>query len=79
MKQGITCLDPTLLEVAEVLGIPPDTALQWIIEGRLAVVRRDAPARIIVELQQPLPGRQAGKLLILTKKNPHQKWQALAC
>jgi hypothetical protein len=74
-----TYLDPTLLEIAEVLGVQPDTVLQWLIEGRLVVTRQDSQAKMLVEAHQSLKSLKAGNLLILTKKTTNQKWQAFCC
>jgi hypothetical protein len=79
MTRFTTCLDPTLLEIGEVLGIQPDTVLQWIIEGRLLVTRQDSQAKLLAGPHRSLKNQKAGKLLILTKKPINQKWQVFSC
>jgi hypothetical protein len=79
MTRDTTCLDPTLLEIGEVLGIQPDTVLQWIIEGRLVVTRQDFHAKLLAGPQRSLKNQKAGNLLILTKKPTNHKWQVYSC
>jgi len=79
MTRYTTYLDPTLREIAEVLGIGPDTVLQWLIEGRLVVTRQDSQAMMMVDTHQTLKDHNAGKLLILTKKSAPRKRQSFSC
>jgi predicted site-specific integrase-resolvase len=79
MTRHITYLDPTLLEIAEVLGTEPDTVLQWLIEGRLVVTRQDSQTVMMVDSHQPLKNRRANNRMILTKKSANQKKPACSC
>jgi len=79
MTRYITYLDPTLLEIAEVLGTQPDTVLQWLIEGRLVVTQQDSQTVMMVDSRQPLKNQMANNLMISTKKSANQKKQACSC
>jgi tRNA A37 threonylcarbamoyladenosine dehydratase len=74
-----TYLDPTLLEIAEVLGTQPDTVLQWLIEGRLVVTQQDSQTVMMVDSHQPLKNQRASNRLVLTKKSANQGKQASSC
>jgi hypothetical protein len=79
MTRHITYLDPTLLEIAEVLGTQPDTVLQWLIEGRLVLTRQDSKTVMIVDAHQLLKNQRTNNLLSLNKKPAKQKKQAFSC
>ena len=79
MKRGYASQNPTLLEIADVLGVQADTVLKWIIEGRLMVALQGAQTIMMVDKNQSLKNRNAGEILILTKHLANQKWQAFSC
>jgi predicted site-specific integrase-resolvase len=79
MKRGYASQNPTLLEIADVLGVQADTVLKWIIEGTLMVALQGAQTIMMVEKNQSLKNRNAGEILILTKHLSNQKWQAFSC
>jgi hypothetical protein len=79
MKRQTTGLDPTLLEVAEILGIEPDQALHWIIEGRLLVTRQDTQTVIMLESHRQRRSPREGNLLIFKKKPGNRKNSAFSC
>jgi len=78
MKRGYASQNPTLLEIADVLGVQADTVLKWIIEGTLMVTLQGAQTIMMVDKNQSL-NRNAGEILILTKHLSNQKWQAFSC
>ena len=79
MKRQYASQNPTLLEIAQVLGVQPDTVLKWIIEGRLVVALQGAQTVMMVDKNQTLRNRNSGEILILTKHPSNQKWQAFSC
>ncbi len=79
MKRHLASQDPTLLEIAEVLGIQPESVLEWIIEGRLLVAFQDSKTIMMVDSNQSLKNRNSGKILILTKQPSNQSWQTFSC
>ncbi len=79
MKRGYASQNPTLLEIADVLGVQADTVLKWIIEGTLMVALQGAQTIMMVDKNQSLKNRNAGEILILTKHLSNQQWQAFSC
>ena len=79
MKRQYASQNPTLLEIAQVLGVQPDTVLKWIIEGRLVVALQGAQTVMMVDKNQTLKNRNSGEILILTKHLSNQKWQSFSC
>jgi hypothetical protein len=79
MNWQYTAQDPTLYEIAKVLGMSHDTVLQWIIEGRLTLARQDAQTIMIVDPHQGLNHPNTRRFLILTKKAAKQKRRPCAC
>lgn len=79
MKRHCTAQDPTLLEIAEVLGIQPEVALEWIIEGRLLVASQGCKKIMMLDYSQSLKNHNSGKILILTKQPSTQKWLTFSC
>jgi predicted site-specific integrase-resolvase len=78
MKRRTSFRYPSLQEIAEVLEIPADTVLQWVIEGRLVVTRQESQAIMMVDPPPSLKNQKAGKHLILTKKPANHKWLPLS-
>jgi hypothetical protein len=70
---------PTLLEIANALGITPDTVLEWIIEGRVTVALQGAQVILMVDKNQSLKNCRSGNVLILTKHLSNQKWRKFSC
>ncbi len=79
MKRPYASQNPTLLEIANVLAVQPDTVLKWIIEGRLMVALQGAQTIMMVDKNQTLKNHNSGEILILTKHLSNQKWQAFSC
>jgi predicted site-specific integrase-resolvase len=79
MKRGYASKNPTLLEIADVLGVQPDTVLKWIIEGKLMVALQGAQTIMTVDKNQALKNSNSGEILILTKLLSNQKWKAFSC
>ena len=79
MKRQYASQNPSLLEIAQVLGVQPDTVLKWIIEGRLMVALQGTQTIMMVDKNQTLKNHNSGKILILTKHLSNQKWQAFSC
>ena len=79
MKRHCASQDPTLLEIAEVLGIQPEIVLEWIIEGRLLVALQGSQTIMMVDSNQSLKNHNSGKILILTKQPSTQKWLTFSC
>ncbi len=79
MKRHYASQDPTLLEIAEVLGIQPEVVLEWIIEGRLLVAFQGSQTIMMVDYNQSLKNHNSGKILILTKQPSTQKWLTFSC
>lgn len=79
MKRGYASKNPTLLEIADVLGVQPDTVLKWIIEGKLMVALQGAQTIMMVDKNQALKNRDSSEILILTKLLSNQKWKAFSC
>jgi hypothetical protein len=78
MKRQFASQDPTLLEIAKVLGIQPDTVLQWIIEGRVLVAMQGPRTKIMVDSDQTYQDQTPGKVMILIKQPPTQKWRTFS-
>jgi hypothetical protein len=78
MKRHCASQDPTLLEIAEVLGIQPEIVLEWIIEGRLLVALQGSKTIMMLDSNQSLKNHNSGKILIMTKQ-PSQRWLAFSC
>jgi hypothetical protein len=79
MKRQYASPNPTLLEIAQVLEVQPDTVLKWIIEGRLMVAFQGAQTIMMLDKNQALKYRNSGEILILTKHFSNQNWQAFSC
>jgi hypothetical protein len=79
MKRSYASQNPTLLEIADVLGVQADTVLKWIIEGRLMVALQGAQTIMMVDKNQSMRNKNSGEILILTKNLCNQKWQAFSC
>lgn len=79
MKRGYAFQNPTLLEIADVLGVQADTVLKWIIEGTLMVALQGAQTIMMVDKKQSLKNCNAGEIQILTQHLSSQKLQAFSC
>jgi hypothetical protein len=79
MKRQYASQNPTILEIAHVLGVQPDTVLKWILEGKLMVALQGAKTIMMVDKNQTLKNHNNGKILILTKHLSNRKWQAFSC
>jgi hypothetical protein len=79
MKRSYASHHPTLIEIADVFGVPADTVLKWIIEGRLLVALQGAQTIMMVDKNQSPKNPIFRKILILTKNLSNQKWQAFSC
>lgn len=71
--------DQPLLEIAAVLGVPPDTVLQWIIEEKLLVALQGSQTILLVDAHQTLHRHNSGRLLILSKQPASQSWRTFSC
>jgi hypothetical protein len=79
MRRQVTAQPPTLEEIAHILGIQPDEALQRTIEGKLLVFLDGSQTIMGVVSKQPMKNQPYGKLIILTKQSPNHTWQARSC
>ena len=79
MQAQFASQNPTILEIAHVLGILPETALRWIIEGRLLVAFQGAQTVMMVDKNRSLKNQNSGKVLILTKHLANRNWMAFSC
>jgi phage antirepressor YoqD-like protein len=79
MKRHYASQDPTLLEIAEVLGIQPEEVLEWTIEGRLLIDLKGSKNIMMLDSNQSLKKHNSGKILILTKQPSTQNWQNFSC
>jgi hypothetical protein len=79
MRRSFASQNPTLLEIADVLGVQADTVLKWIIDGKLMVALQGAQTIMMVDKNQSLKTSNSGEILILTKNLSNQKWQAFSC
>ncbi len=79
MKRGYASQNPTLLEIADVLGVQADTVLKWFIEGKLMIALQGAQTIMMVDKNQSLKNHNSGEILILTKHLSNQKWRAFSC
>ena len=79
MKRQHASQHPTLLEIANALGITPDTVLEWIIAGRVTVALQGAQVILMVNKNQSLKNCRSSNVLILTKNLSNQKWQKFSC
>jgi hypothetical protein len=79
MKRHCASQNPTILEIAQVLEIQPDTVLKWIIDGRMQVALQGPRTIVMVDENQTLKNHNSGKILILTKQLSNQRWLAFSC
>jgi hypothetical protein len=78
-KRHCDSQDPTLLEIAEVLGIQPEEVLEWTIEGRLLIDLKGSKKIMLLDSNQSLKNHNSGKILILTRQPSTQKWLTFSC
>ncbi len=69
----------TLLEIADVLGIEPDTVLRWIIEGDLLVAFQGYRTVLLLDANRTLKHPNSGRILILSKHPANQTWRTFSC
>jgi hypothetical protein len=79
MRRHYASQNPTLLEIAHVLAIQPDTVLKWIIEGKLMVALQGSQTIIMLDKNQTLQHCKPGEILILTKHLSNSTWQSFSC
>jgi hypothetical protein len=79
MKRHCASKDPTLLEIAGVLGIQPEEVLEWVIDGKLRVAFPSSKKIMRLDSNQSLKNHDSSKILILTKQPSTQKWLTFSC
>lgn len=79
MKRNFASQHPTLPDIAQVLGIQPDTVLEWIIEGRLLIAWQGSQAIMTVDSNQAVKNQTPGRIIILAKRPPNHTWQGFSC